>query len=249
MLSGFFTRLQRVTLLFFLVAFSGWAEAQTLRVAVLENSPPLSFRDSSGRLSGFSAEIIRAVCEEMQATCEMQVTTLDRVVDLLVQDDIDIAAVSLLDTPERRSKILLAKPYFRSLSLWIAAPGVEPGSSGLRVAVVKGSAQERYALKQGWPTIGAPTNGQLVDPLLAGVARAAIVPMSTAIALQKNPALKELGFVSSVMLAPELAGDASFGINPRRPDLKKSVDEALERIKRNGVYDRINTQFLPFRVS
>ena len=27
-----------------------------------------------------------------------------------------------------------------------------------------------------------------------------------------------------------------------------AVDDALERIKRNGVYERINTQFLPFRV-
>ena len=56
-------------------------EAPALRVAVLENSPPMSFRDGSGKLTGFSAEIIRAICEEMRARCELQYSTLDRVIE------------------------------------------------------------------------------------------------------------------------------------------------------------------------
>ena len=95
---------------FWLLTGTAGAETQALRVAVLENSPPMSYRDGSGKLTGFSAEIIRAVCEEMRARCELQVSTLDRVMESLVYDEIDIAAVSLLDTPERRNKILLAKP-------------------------------------------------------------------------------------------------------------------------------------------
>jgi ABC-type amino acid transport substrate-binding protein len=165
-----------------------------------------------------------------------------------VQDEIDIAAVSLLDTPERRSKILFAKPYFRSISLWFASPGILPGHPNIRVAAVKGSAQERYAVQQNWQIVGVPTNGQLLEPLLAGVAQAAITPMSTAFNLQKNKSFQQLKLESTVMQVPELTGQASFGVNPRKPELKQSVDEALERIKRNGVYDRINTQFLPFRI-
>ncbi len=164
-------------------------------------------------------------------------------------DEIDIAAVSLLDTPERRNKILLAKPYFRSLSLWFAGPGILPGYPGIRVAVVKGSAQERYAVQQNWLIVGVPTNGQLGEPLSAGVAQAAIIPMSTALNLQKDKSFQQLKLESTVMQAPELTGQASFGINPRKPELKQAVDEALERIKRNGVYDRINSQFLPFRIN
>ena len=49
--------------------------------------------------------------------------------------------------------------------------------------------------------------------------------------------------------APELGDDVSFGISPRRPELKHEINTALERIKRNGTYDRINSRFLPFRVS
>jgi ABC-type amino acid transport substrate-binding protein len=225
------------------------AETAPVRVAVLENSPPMSYRDESGKLTGFSAEIIRAICEEMRSRCEFRVATLDRVIESLVRDEIDIAAVSLLDTPERRSRILFANPYFRSLTLWFAAPGILPGHPGIRVAAVKGSAQERYAIQQNWLVVGVPTNGQLGEPLLAGVAQAAIIPMSTALNLQKDKAFQQMKLESTVMQATELTGQASFGINPRKPELKQAVDEALERIKRNGVYERINSQFLPFRIN
>jgi len=231
-----------------LVASAVTAAEQTLRVAVLENSPPMSYRDTDGRLTGFSAEIIRAVCAEMQARCELQPIVLERVLDALTSGEIDIAAVSLLDTPERRARILLAAPYFRSTTLWFAKPGVQPGDRGIRVAAVKGSAQERYARSQGWDTVAVPTNGELGQPLMAGIAQAVIIPMNTALALTKDKDFQALGLKSTVMKAPELIGNASFGISPRRPELKEAVDGALERIKRNGVYERINTQFLPFRV-
>ena len=224
------------------------AADQPLKIAVLENSPPMSFRDANGRLTGFSIEIARALCEEMQARCDFHVIVLERLLDVMAGGEFDIAAVSLLDTPERRQRILLAHPYFRSITLWFAKPGVEPGARGLRVAVVKGSAQESYARKQGWETVAVQTNGDLGAPLIAGVAHAAIVPMNTSLHLQNNADFQRLGLASTVMKVPELVGNASFGINPQRPELKIAVDEALDRIKRNGVYERINTQFLPFRV-
>lgn len=238
-----------LTLPLCLLADRAWAETSTLRVAVLENAPPMSYRDASGKLTGFSAEVIRAICVEINARCEFRVSTLDRVIESLVQDEIDIAAISLLDTPERRRKILFAKPYFRSISLWFASPGILPGHPNIRVAAVKGSAQEQYAVQQKWLVVGVPTNGQLAEPLLAGVAQAALMPMSTAFNLQKNKSFQQLKLESTVMQVPELSGQASFGINPRKPELKHSIDNGLEKIKRNGVYDRINTQFLPFRIN
>ena len=222
--------------------------ATALQVAVLENSPPMAFRDAAGRLTGFSVEVARAVCAEMKVRCEFQVMVLDRVVDALAGDEIDIAAVSLLDTPERRRRILYAQPYFRSITLWFARPGVEPGQRGLRVAVVKGSAQETYARKQNWDTVSVQTSGELGAPLLAGIAQAAIVPMNASLNLQSSKEFQRLGLAATVMTAPDLVGNASFGIKPRRPEIKVAVDDALEHIKRNGVYEHINTRFLPFRV-
>lgn len=225
------------------------AGERSLRVAVLDNSPPMAFRDAAGELTGFSVGIIRAVCEEMRVQCAYQVTTIDNVLDELAAGDYDVAAVSLLDTPERRARVIFAKPYFRSISLWFARPGVAPGQAGVRVAVLHGSAQERFARARGWPTVGVRTNGELAEPLAAGLAQAAIIPMATSLGLMKRPEFRQLGLYGTVMNEAELGGDASFGISPRRPELKEQIDAALDRIRRNGTYDRINSQFLPFRVN
>jgi ABC-type amino acid transport substrate-binding protein len=225
------------------------AGEKILRIAVLENAPPMAFREASGELSGFSVAVIRAVCEEMRVTCNFQVTTLERVIEELAADQMDVAAVSLLDTPERRARIIFAKPYFRSISLWFARPGVLPGQPGVRIAVVRGSAQERFARGKGWETVAVRTNGELAEPFTAGVAQAAIIPMSTGLNLMNKPAFRDLGLTTTVMNDPELGGDASFGISPHRPELKGQIDAALDRIKRNGTYDRINSRFLPFRIN
>lgn len=224
-------------------------EEKALRIAVLENSPPMAFRDADGELTGFSVSIMRALCEEMGMACSYQVTTLERVIDDVAGGEVDVAAVSLLDTPERRARVIFSKPYFRSVTLWFALPEVLPGQPGVRVAVVRGSAQERFARSKAWETVGVRTNGELAEPLIAGVAQAAIIPMNTGLNLMKMPAFQQLGLVSTVMTEPALGGDASFGISPRRLALKEQIDAALDRIKRNGTYDRINSQFLPFRVN
>jgi ABC-type amino acid transport substrate-binding protein len=38
-------------------------------------------------------------------------------------------------------------------------------------------------------------------------------------------------------------------VAPHKPELKTQVDAALERLERNGVYDRINSQYLSIRVN
>lgn len=225
------------------------ADKPSLRVLVVENAPPMSFRDETGHLTGFSVEIARAVCSEMRVSCVFDAVKQGALLPLMSQGKADIAAAGLLETPERRSRILFAGPYYRSISLWVARAGVSPGQAGVRVAVVGGSAQEAYGQKQGWPTVAVATHGELAAPLISGEAQAVLVPMITAINLQKNSAFRQLDLVTTVFQAPELSGDASFGISPYRPDLQKEINAALVRIKRNGTYDRINSRFLPFRVS
>jgi len=249
MLSRF--RLPAIALFLFfgLAAVAQAVGDRALRVAILEDSPPMAYRDARGEMTGFSVEMMRALCEEMKRNCVYQVTTLARVLDEVAGGEVDIGAVSLLETPERRARAIFAKPYFRSISLWFARPGILPGQPGLRVAVVRGSAQERFVLAKGWIAVPVRTNGELAEPLGSGAAQAAIIPMSTGLGLMNRPEFGKLGLVSTVMNEPELGGDVSFLISPQTPELKEAMDAALERIKRNGTYDRINTQFLPFRVN
>lgn len=224
-------------------------EQASLRVLVVENAPPMSFLDESGNLTGFSVEIARALCREMRVNCAFNVVKQSALIPAISQGKADIAAAGLIETPERRAKILFAKPYYRSMSLWLARSGVTPGQAGVRVAVVRGSVQEAYGRKLGWTLATVSTHGELADPIMSGEAHAVLVPMITALNLQKIEAFRALHLETTVLDAAELKGEAAFGISPYRPELRKEINAALERIKRNGTYDRINSRFLPFRVS
>lgn len=232
-----------------LVAALAQDEGKPLRIAVLDDAPPLAYRDNAGNLTGFSYAVAQALCQEIKRPCQFQVTRLDYLVDDLAAGNFDIAAVGLLNTPERRQKILFTKSIYRSISLWFAHPGVQPGQPGVRISTFRGSAHERYLKAQGWDVVSAQNDAQMIEQLSAGVAQAMVAPLMTSFGLQKNPKFMQLGLAPTVLHASELEGAASFGINPRHADLKAALDKALETIQRNGVYDRINTQFLPFRVN
>ena len=235
------------------LSLGGFAVAENaagplLRVAVLGDAPPLSYRAADGKMTGFSPAIARALCAEMGVECEFHVVKLDFVVDELAADHFDFAAAGLLKTPERSRKVLFSNPVYRSITLWFAQPGVKPGHNGVRISTFKGSAQETYARAKRWDTIAALNYGQMLEQLTAGIAQAAIVPLMTSLGFRENPQFAALGLESSVLQIPGLDVYARFAINPRRAELQEQIDLALDKIKRNGTYDRINSEFLPFRV-
>jgi hypothetical protein len=153
---------------FLLLAVVGLAHGaeRVLKVGVIHHSPPMSYVDASGGLTGFNVEVMRELCKELAARCETVVLTLDRVVDAVAAGEVDFAAVSLLVTPERRARLLLTKPYYRSISVWFARPGVKPGEA--RVAVVKGGIQARYAQARGWAQLPSTTTRPSLERLPPG---------------------------------------------------------------------------------
>lgn len=231
-----------------LLAGSVCAEPKLLKVAVLDKAPPLGYRDASGKLTGFAIGIARALCAEIEAQCEFESTALESTIDGLAAGRYDIAAVGLLNTPERSQKVVFTKPVYRSVTLWLGRPGTQPGDPGVRISVFRGSVHENYGKLQHWQTIGAQNEAEMINQLAAGVAQGAIVPLMTSLSMQRNPVIQQLGLKGTVMHQPELAGNASFAINPRRVELKAQLDGALDSIKRKGIYDRVNSEFLPFRV-
>lgn len=224
------------------------ASERTLRVAVLGKSPPMAFVDAAGKLAGFNVRVAHALCDAMSVRCELTAMPLERVVDAVAAGEFDFAAVSLLDTAERRSRILFSKPYYRSSSIWFARPGVEPGAAGIRVAAVAGSAQSRYARAHGWNIVNVPHHAEFPALLTERKADAVLLPMASALTLRQEPSIQSLGLVTTVIQRPELSGEVCFGIDPQNPELRDQINKAFDRIKRDGRFDRLNSEYLPFRL-
>ncbi|MDD0811330.1 transporter substrate-binding domain-containing protein [Curvibacter sp. RS43] len=223
--------------------------AEVVRMGVLGHVPPMSYRNAQGEFVGYSVDMARAVCQDLGWTCQWVPTSLATVADELKQGQLDVAAMSLLSTPERRSHMLFARPYYTSISAWVARPGVALEAPGTRVAVVQGSAQARFAQSRQWTLVEVKTHTELAQQLAQGRVDGLLAPMMTVVGLMAAQPLQSLQLQVQPRRDPELTGAASFGISPMRPELKPLIDGALERLERNGVYDKINSRYLPFKVN
>ena len=94
--------------------------------------------------------------------------------------------------------------------------------------------------------IGLSGSTEIIEE--AGQADATLLPMANAVALQQDPRMSAQGLASTVVQDPELAGDAALGVNPRDRALLDKLNDAIDEIKRDGRFDRINTRFIPFRL-
>ena len=233
--------------LFSLGARAG-VSAETLRVAVIGNSPPMSYEDGSGKLVGFNIELAEAVCSDLAVRCAFHRMPIGNVIDALSAGDIDFAAVSFLVTPERRERVAVSKLVYRSSSVWMGLPSLNPGRPDVTVAAVKGSVQAGYAEQQGWKTRLAQSHLDLPGLVASGEANAMLVPTATSVLLLQNETVAKLGLKFFVIADPSISGEVAIAINPRRKDLQPRIDAAIDRIKADGRFDRINSKYLPFRL-
>jgi ABC-type amino acid transport substrate-binding protein len=227
----------------------GYAQQSVLRVAVIEDSPPLSYIDTDGKLAGFNVALAEALCAEMKVKCTFGLTRLDKLIDDVANGTFDLGALAFLVTPERQRKILFTQPVYRSTTFWLAKPDILPGEKKVRVSTFRGSLQEKYIKAKGWDSISADTYTEFIDQFSAGVTNAMVTPLMTSIALLREPRFLALGLVATSLRVPELEGDACYVVNPKRADLKEKLDKALISVREQGIFARINTQYLPLRIN
>jgi polar amino acid transport system substrate-binding protein len=233
-----------------LLASTALADEKIYRVGLIAQSPPLSFIDETGKFTGFNVEIAAELCTTLKIRCVQHSVALEKIIDLTAADQIDFAVVGFFATPERQARVLFTKTYFQSASVWLAKPSVPAGKAGSRVAVIKGSAQATHALSMGWNTVEVATPKEIAAILASGAADAAVLPMLNALALSQDTALHaaglSVGLKSTVLKGSLATGTLHMVVNPKQPELLERINAAIDQIKRDGRFDRINRKFVPF---
>jgi ABC-type amino acid transport substrate-binding protein len=222
------------------------AQEKIYRVALIAHSPPLSYTDAAGKFTGFNVEMATELCATMKIRCVQQPLPIDKIVGMAAADQIDFAVVGFIPTPERKAQVLFSKVYFQSMSVWMARPSVTAGNSQSSVAVIKGSAQASHAQAMGWKTTEVATNADIASLLSSGTADAAVLPMLGALSLAQESTLQPLGLKSTILSGPLITGPLHMVINPKHVELAVRINAAIDQIKLDGRFDRINSKFVPF---
>lgn len=227
------------------------ASRRELKVGVIGNSPITSFRNENGELVGFNVEIAQAVCREMKRTCMLVETRLDQLIDQVGAGELDFAVASLVETPERAQKVIFTRPYYHAATFLIRRD--DTGSPDPQVtAVVEGSVQARCIGQANDPKLGRPmvvkTPTETIESFLDGKSDAILSSLATTMKALEASRARNIPVTFTPMQKPGLTGEARIAVCPKHAALREELDQAIQTIHASGAFDRINTQYFPFRV-
>ncbi|MBK9573815.1 MAG: transporter substrate-binding domain-containing protein [Rhodoferax sp.] len=222
--------------------FSVAAQEKTYRVALIAHSPR-PYIDQTGKFTGFNVEMAIELCAAMKIRCVQQPLPIDKIVDMAAADQVDFAVVGFIATPERQKRVLFSKAYFQSISVWMAKPRLRLN----RAAASRHQglpAQASHAQAMGWKTIQGATNRDHIHAGVRCCRRRRVADVGRIVA-------------SAGSLASALGTEVHGAERPpsrvlctwssaQQPELVDRINAAIDQIKRDGRFDRINTRFVPF---
>ena len=94
-----------------------------LKIATESSFKPFSYTDAEGNLIGYEIELVDALCEEMNAECEVISQDWDGLIPGLNAQKFDAAIAGMSITPERKEVVDFSDPYFHSGIILIGKKG------------------------------------------------------------------------------------------------------------------------------
>lgn len=241
--------LAKLVLIFFAVACaSSDVLAETVKVGLLLDSPPLSFMDKNGVMQGYNVEVAREICKNIGAACSFQNMYLSEVMSAISDKRIDFSAVALVATPERKRLAFFASSHLNSVSVWLARPGLHPGDPEVNTVVLKGSVQAEYALRLNWSYLEVLTQSDIVYALLSNRSQAAFLALAAASDVIKRTDELNLHLKPSAIRDSSVSGMLQMPVRLDRPDLLVKINGAIDKMKADGRLDRIGSKYLPFPI-
>lgn len=236
---------------------AAFAEEFKLRIATEGANPPFSTIDSHGKLEGFDADIANALCQKMGAECEIAAQDWDGIIPALLAHKYDAVIASVNITEDRQKVVAFTKPYYHSTSIFLVRKGTSIADlspkalAGKTIGVQTATNQSAYLEDKYGHSIVRLYNtvADAYRDLAAGRVEYVMYDKLAAYDWLKTPE------AACCEMAPmELSDPAYFGagvaIALRKGDdaLLKRFNAAIDAIRADGTYAKINEQYFPFSI-
>lgn len=222
-------------------AASSAAAGKELRVACVATYPPFVYKDKEGKIVGFDVDITGAVAKELGARVVYESMPFNEMVPALQANKADIAVAAVDMTQDRADKVDFSNIYYSKENVSILArkedneiKGPE-NLKGKKVAVEKGTVYVETARQYGAEVKEYDYHDQLIKAVEDNEADALILDKPVArfyLAHGASDKLKPAGIISG-------SGGFVMMLNKKDEGLQKQVNEALDKLMKNGEYDKI----------
>ncbi|PNK61085.1 transporter substrate-binding domain-containing protein [Psychrobacter sp. FDAARGOS_221] len=220
------------------------AAGETIRVATEGAYPPFNYTNSDGSLGGFDVDVINAVCEEMQANCEVVSQDWDGIIPGLLANKYDAVIAGMSITPERAETVDFTEPYFSNTMVWLAKKDgtfspddiTNKNLGSQRSTTLSEYLLNTYADKDGNEVKLYDTYENAYLELKSGRVDAVLAEkVSAADWLPENP--------DYVVIGEEIDNDDNLGIALRKNDpFKAEFNAAITTLRDNGTLAEIEAK-------
>lgn len=227
-----------------------------LRVAVDAHYPPFAMHDAQGNLTGFDVEIAKALCHEIKRDCEIHAVAFGRILPGIVAGEYDLGVSGYTDTPERRELVDFTDKYFSSMSIFIQWGSkrydlTPEGVKGLRIAVQSGTRQGEYAKELFGDAITVVSRDSFAETmglLRSGAAELALMDSLAGFIFLKSPEGEEYEVVGDAQSISIHGDEARIAVSKKLPGLREKLNAAIQTIRHNGEYGKINRRYFEFNI-
>lgn len=233
------------------------AAQEKLRFGVAaEPYPPFLVKTPTGQYTGFEPDLIRAVCEQLKADCEIKEVAWDGIIPALLANKFDVLFNSMGISPDRQKVIAFSRPYYETTGIFVAPKNVNltltpEGLAGKSIGV-QGSTTNAEFIRSAYSNKSTiriyGTQEDCNADLLAGRIDVMFLDKVGDIDFLKSDdglAYEEKG-TGSVKMDPLQYG-LGVGAGLRKSDtaLKARIDQALNQIHDSGQYAQISGKYFP----
>lgn len=233
-------------------------EQVVLRFATTDDFPPFNAVDDQGVLVGFNIDLARAICVELDKTCEIRSLQWDELFPSLKRGDADAIIASHRVNLETLGEADFTRPYFRTPGRFAVrrdGSSLEVTPEGLdrrRIAVAKGTAHEAF-LNTFFRT------SRIIRYDTAEAAREALrngdvdtlFDDGISVVFWINGSLSQscCDLAGGPFLEPMFFGDGiAIAVAKGNRELRIEINQAIDRLRRNGRMQEFVQRYFPRRI-
>ncbi len=237
---------------------AGAKDWSKIRIGVEGAYPPFSAVTPEGKLVGFDIDIANALCEHMGAQCTLVQQDWDGIIPALLARKYDAIIASMSITEERKKKVAFTNKYYKTPAKFVRkkGSGIEIDKASLKgktVGVQRATIHDNFITGEFGDAVEIKRYATQDEAYLDAVAGRLDLLLADSVAMNDGFLQTENGkdweFVGPAFTDPKYFGEGTgIAIRKRDKDLVEKFNQAIEGIRANGTYEKINAKYFDFDV-
>ncbi len=229
-----------------------------IRIGVEGAYPPFSYVTPEGELAGFDIDIAKALVAAMGKDIELVSQDWDGIIPALLARKYDAIVASMSITEERKKKVAFSNKYYNTPAKFVCKKGAMSEFSrdnikGKKIGVQRATIHDRYLTDNYGQDVEIKRYATQDEAYLDLVAGRVDMLLADSVAISdgflKKPEGQDYQFIGPDLNDPKWFGEGTgIAIRKEDQDLVEMFNKAIEQIRADGTYQKIQDKYFDFNV-